>query len=305
MKSPKKQSKKEINLLSLLKELATYTGPSAELWSWEIKKKLAESLKLAVEKHLPNGTDAQRAEWYSGMAELERQAQKPMTPEKLAAHKAMLDEKQATAAVQIRHVNILHEKGKELIGAVIGVGDKYLALCKAIRENEMAPKLVSFELGQLGFSRQTVSKINKVAGASDELWNSFEARAFGFNKMLELSRGEKPNEATLMLADKMGADVVDVVAQVQKLETDEVKEGAENPELVEPSLEELDKKAELAAEKAAAVLLRSRATLDWRSGKKFVGGDGWVVIVQKDKSWKAPTPTTEGGPKSPTMAPKK
>lgn len=251
-------------------------------------------------------TASEAAEWGSLRQELGRLSIPPLTAEQLAArdaHKALLDQKAAAAAVEDRHTELLIQKGKDLITAVIGVGDKYLALCKTIRENEMPPKFVSFELTKLGFSRATVSKINKVAGASDELWNSFEARAFGFNKMLELSRGEKPNEATKLLADAMGADVIDVVAQVQKLEGEEDAESKEG-NLIEPTEAEKDEKQKLACERAAAVIFRGRVYFGWPKGKKFRDGSGWMIEVKKDTSWKAPKPTTEGGPKSPTMPPK-
>lgn len=271
----------------------------------EYWKLMNTSVALAT-TFLPQMTASELAEWHATREELARRATKPVTAEELAArdaHKALLDQKAASSALEIQHTQILMAKGKELIGAVIGVGDKYLSLCKSIRENEIAPKLVSFELTKLGFSRATVSKINKVAGASDELWNSFEARAFGFNKMLELSRGEKPNEATKLLADAMGADVIDVVAQVQKLEGEEDAESKEG-NLIEPTEAEKDEKQKLACERAAAVIFRGRVYFGWAKGKKFRDGSGWMIEVKKDTSWKAPKPTTEGGPKSPTMAPK-
>lgn len=262
---------------------------------------------LATPEVIKAGTESQRAEFYAARAELARLSTAPLTAEQLAqrdAAKALLDQKQAAQAVEVRHIELLIQKGKDLITAVIGVGDKYLSLCKTIRENEIAPKLVSFELTKLGFSRSTVSKINKVAGASDDLWNSFEARAFGFNKMLELSRSEKePNEATKLLADAMGADVIDVTAQVEKLQGEEDRDAKEG-DLIEPTEEEKDAKQKLACERAAAVLGRGRVYFGWTKTKTFNLPDGWQVVVQKNTKWKAPKPTNEGGPKSPTMAPK-
>lgn len=293
------------SLETLLAECKQYNQAN---FSHEVNKKLHENLVEAVKPYLAKGTDSQRAEWYAEIAELRRLSMPPMSAEALAqrdAAKALLDQKEASKQVEVRHIELLIQKGKDLITAVIGVGDKYLSLCKTIRENEIAPKLVSFELTKLGFSRATVSKINKVAGASDELWNSFEARAFGFNKMLELSRSEKdPNEATKLLADSLGADVIDVTAQVQKLEGEEEQEGKEGT-LIEPTEEEKNAKQKLACERAAAVLGRGRVYFGWTKTKTFNLPDGWQVVVQKNTKWKAPKPTNEGGPKSPTMEPKK
>jgi len=299
-----KQSKVQ-SFATLLAEAKQYTKAG---FSHVVNLKLHDNLVSSVEKYMPTATDSQRAEWYAEIAELKRLSMPPMTAEQLAqreAAKALLDQKQASVALEQQHTALLIQKGKDLITAVIGVGDKYLSLCKTIRENEIAPKLVSFELTKLGFSRATVSKINKVAGASDDLWNSFEARAFGFNKMLELSRSEKdPNEATKLLADSLGADVIDVTAQVQKLEGEE-EEDAKEGNLIEPTEEEKDEKQKLACERAAAVLGRGRVYFGWTKTKTFNLPDGWQVVVQKNTKWKAPKPTNEGGPKSPTMEPKK
>lgn len=291
--------------LDLFKLLVEMKRVISEKWD---HKQFADAASqfhlLETPAMLASAPPSVRAEYYAARAELARLSMPPMTAEALAqrdAAKALLDQKEASKALEVRHVELLIQKGKELITAVIGVGDKYLSLCKAIRENEIAPKLVSFELTKLGFSRSTVSKINKVAGASDDLWNSFEARAFGFNKMLELSRSEKePNEATKLLADSMGADVIDVTAQVQKLEGEEEEEGKQG-EIIEATDEEKDEKQKLACERAAAVLGRGRVYFGWTKTKTFKLPDGWQVVVQKDTKWKAPKPTTAGGPKSPTM----
>lgn len=85
----------------------------------------------------------------------------------------------------------------------VRLGDKYLSLCKYIREQELHPKQVSKELGELGFHRSTVSQIMRVAFALDESWADFEARRIGFKRALNLARVS----ARELLAKETGQDI--------------------------------------------------------------------------------------------------
>jgi len=295
------------------KNLAELVADCNELeksgWNWEVIKLNLEVIdrEASVLLRGDNVTPSNRAEYFAAHAAAKLKAHAPLTAEQLAAFdksKQLKAQQEATKSLQKTQSVEIVRLGKELLAAVIGTGEKYLNLCKYIRQNEVAQKLVAADLGQLGFSRQTVSKINRVAGASDELWNEFEARSFGFNKMLQLSRGEKPNEATKQLAESMGQDVIEVAAEVKRLEgEDEASEskGESAPE----TDDEKTAKADLALKRAAAVVARSRVFFKWTKAKVIKFGDGWQMTVEKDTKWKAPKPTTEGGEKSPTMEAKK
>jgi len=111
------------------------------------------------------------------------------------------------------------ERGKAIIASVGEVGRKYLDLCQYIRDHSIAPKLVSNELGKLGFKRSRIAELNKVAGASDELWDAFQARRIGFKDTLELARkaaegvGMVATEAAKLLVDKGAIGQEDVDAE--------------------------------------------------------------------------------------------
>jgi len=107
---------------------------------------------------------------------------------------APVKQNETTLALDQKHSTKLHELGQEIIAAAGVMGDKYLKLVKYIRDNKLAPKLVTHELLALGFKKDTVSKINRVAMASNELFNQFEAKLLGFNKVLDLARLEATGE---------------------------------------------------------------------------------------------------------------
>lgn len=93
--------------------------------------------------------------------------------------------------------------GYQVIAAVAATGERYLELCSAIRTHKISPKVVSKTLLAVGFNRQVVSRINKVAQAKDEDWEAYKARSIGFNQCLELTRGKDnaPTPATAMIPE--------------------------------------------------------------------------------------------------------
>jgi len=107
----------------------------------------------------------------------------------------------AVQAVAVKQATEIHTLAEEIIKATGEVAGRYKDLCLYIRNNKVAPKLVSFELGRLGFKRSRISEINRVANAPDKLWHEYEAKIIGFDKALELTRKQ--------LNDK-GAEIVEV-----------------------------------------------------------------------------------------------
>lgn len=193
----------------------------------------------------------------------------------LAKHNALLDEKQATQALEVRHSAHLQKLGHEILVQVAKTGEKYLDLCKYIRENMVAPKLVSHELSQLGFHRNVISKINKVANASNDVWNEYAARLIGFNKVVEIGAASK------VLAESTGGDVVDIAAQVEELEGAEEKTEAENPALVPPTADETKAKHEKNLISGASRALSAAAALQLKRQKTIEGGNGYVLIIKR------------------------
>jgi hypothetical protein len=68
------------------------------------------------------------------------------------------------------------------------VGEKYVGVCKWIRSNAIPPRRVSELLLPLGYAKTRVSELNRIAQCADELWDEYEARQIGRNRMLELVR---------------------------------------------------------------------------------------------------------------------
>lgn len=198
----------------------------------------------------------------------------------LHAHVALGSVAQAqTQGLELTHSKELKKLGLVIIQGTVAVGRMYLDLCLYIRKNMVAPKLVSFELTELGFKRDIVSKINKVANASDETFNKFAAQTIGFNKVLELARGEVPGS----MAREMGEKVVDVQAEVKKLEDSEAGQGR-HAEASTP--EEQKANDEKAMEKAASVVLSKACKLQLRRQRVINGGNGYLLTVSRDKNFK-------------------
>lgn len=187
----------------------------------------------------------------------------------------------AAAKLEKRHVAAIQGCCQKIIDKTVEAGRLYLDLCLYIRKNMVAPKIVSREMQAMGFNRQVVSRVNKVANASDELFSEFQARTIGFNKVLELSRG---GVVAGSLAAEMGEDVTDVKAQIEEMESEESDKS--DKELIEPTLEEKQSRYLKSFETAAAKVLSMAAALEWKKQKKVVGGNGYVLLVVKDKKWK-------------------
>jgi len=216
----------------------------------------------------------------------------PVTPElpqqnipskaALQAHNALLDEKAATAKLELQHSVHLKKYGQDIIQATVIAGEKYLTICKYIRENMVAPKLVSFELSAIGMHRAVISKINRVSNLPDDQWNQFAARTIGFNKVIELNSAT----TTEALANSSGQSVTDVKAIIAEMDEEEEKEGKP---LVPPTDEERREKAEKAFVTAAARALSAASVLGIKRERKVNGGNGFILTITKDKKWVAPS----------------
>jgi len=169
---------------------------------------------------------------------------------------------QVLSAEQVKHSDFVKGLGQDIIRKTGEIGGLYLKLIIGIRTNKIAPKLVSFELGALGFRRSRVSEINRVANASDKLFSEFEARVIGFDKALELARAEKgkpasPTPAATLLLGSGDVDSEDV---------ERAEKEAEAPST--PS-----KKVPMALKiKAAAKLILANAKTErtwWNEGEGF------------------------------------
>jgi len=205
---------------------------------------------------------------------------KTKSPE-MKQHLELLDAKQATLALQNSHAAELKKLGSEIIESIAIAGEKYLNICKFIRNNQVAPKLVSFELSALGMHRNVISKINKVANLPDEQWNQFAARTIGFNKVIEL----KSPGAAAALAESTGQTETSVKAQLEEMEQVE----QENPEFIEKTPEQKREAAEKLMAQGAAKVLSAAASLELKREKKINGGNGYILTISKDKKWVAPT----------------
>jgi hypothetical protein len=147
------------------------------------------------------------------------------------------------------------------------VGEKYVNVCKWIRSNAIPPRRVSELLLPLGYAKTRVSELNRVSQCSDELWDEYEARKIGRNRMLELVRH----------AEDAGAEDVSGVEGVA--EENEGGEGGGGPEFVE-SPEDVKKRKLLTMAKCAKTIMNTAEFLNLRS-KKWDLGNGWVLEVKK------------------------
>jgi len=207
--------------------------------------------------------------------EQERAMLKILPSEKITIHGYVSSSNlkaEAQKGVEVTHARKLDKLADEVIHALASAGEKYLGLCTYIRENEVTKKLVSFELGAKGFTRQTISKINTVANLPEEQWSDYAARRIGFNKVLALGSGTV-QEA---ISNESGESVVDVQAEVKRLEETDGEEteadGSDNGDL------KTDWNKKLV--NAASMVLRAAAALQLR-GKSIPGGNGYKLVIVK------------------------
>lgn len=116
-------------------------------------------------------------------------------------------EVEVQSKIEVAQEQTIVQMGTDIIRHTGELGAKYFTLCKFIRDNKVAPKLVSFALNKLGFKRSRISEVNRVANASDKLFKEYEAKLIGFDKCLDLSRLEDGKvkitpAAELLLKDK-------------------------------------------------------------------------------------------------------
>jgi hypothetical protein len=158
-------------------------------------------------------------------------------------------------------------------------------VCLYIRKNKLAPKLVSHELGQLGFRKEVVSKINRVAFASDELFSRFQAKMIGFDRVLMLARAEGPAGG-----DK-ATPAAKALHECGALSTDDLTE-SEKAEAI-PSTRSASKSATplMRIESAVAAIMKQMSSLTPNAQSKFnpkvfsVGPT--TVSITFDKNWKS------------------
>jgi len=239
------------------------------------------------------GTQSERAEYYAAIAEAKRQTTPELTAEekaKEAGRKALMDEKAATLALELGQAAEIRKLGGEIIEGIVATGKLYLNLCLYIRKNMVSPKLVTKELLELGFRKDVASRVNKVAQSSEDSFSQFAAGTIGFNKTLELARGEVPGS----MAKAMGQSVIDIKAQVEELEAEDAEtESASGKPLIAPTADETKAKFETIITKAAARVLSACASLESHRQRKINGGNGYLMVITWDKNFKPATPAPE------------
>jgi len=191
------------------------------------------------------------------------------------------------------HLSIISEYGVEIVRGMLKVGDTYWKLCGYIRTNKVDADVVRKALEPLGFIKQRITEINRVANAPEELWSEYEARALSFRRTLELSRGtvqllldkaESGADANLLTRTMVGVEAEEAEAEVSEAESN-------------AGVTKEPESATVRKEKMEAVATRLAALADKYSVKQrvFKIENGYVVTVSR-----APgkAPKTVGAPKS-------
>lgn len=96
--------------------------------------------------------------------------------------------------IEAKHLEKIKEYGLQIVSKTGELAGLYLTLCTYIRQNKVDSKLVSYELSQVGFRKQRITEINRVATSPNDVWQQYEARALGFDKTLALARVSPPGE---------------------------------------------------------------------------------------------------------------
>jgi len=181
------------------------------------------------------------------------------------------------ANLEGRQIEELRAHGIAIAKATVATGLLWLNLCKFIRANAIAPKLVSEQLGSLGFNRVRVSEVNRVANAPDDVWSEYEAKAIGFRNALDLVRNGKPTELVGILADgSLGREAIAAEAESASGES----EGDSGTGSEAPGKDQESRDAE-ALNKAAKTVLVKSAALGKRSFK--LETDLYLLTVKRKK----------------------
>jgi len=170
-------------------------------------------------------------------------------------------------------------RGAEIVRDTLDVAKKYVGLCEYIRTNSIAPKLVAYELGQLGFHRVRVSEINRVANAKEEVWNSFLAASIGFKKALQLTRGTVENVEKELGENMSEGEAEAAMKYAEKSEAESAEKSA-----AEVAADPIQTKT-TAMGKAAKSVLSLAVELGLRS-HTWKGG-GYTLTLSKVKSLKS------------------
>jgi len=169
---------------------------------------------------------------------------------------------------EVKNATLVQTLGRDIVTATGQLAQKYYALIMAIRQFKIPPKLVSYELQQIGFRRQRITEVNRIANAADKVFKSYEAKLIGFDKALDMARAEKPGEAAAL------TPAAKQLAEQNIVESGEVLEHESEPN--EPSSKP---KATMASRiKASAKFIASNATRNMKFSFKDCS---FEVIINK------------------------
>jgi hypothetical protein len=165
-----------------------------------------------------------------------------------------------------------YEKLVVLVGdlkqSIITAGDKYLSLCKHIREKQIPPRVVTELMLKEGFHKTRISEVNRVSQCGDDVWDEFEAKALSFRKVLLLERGTGPEN----VAD--AGDAIEIGG--------EVSEGSASEKEIDP--EDRKRMSIEKMSRAAKQLLHLGADLELRSKKWTIGNGYELRLVRQTKA---------------------
>jgi len=185
------------------------------------------------------------------------------------------------SAIEVKHAEQVRVIGQHIISKTGEVAGLYLTLCRYIRANRLAPKLVSHELTALGFKKSRVSEINRVAQASDKLFNDYEAKMLGFDRTLALARVEIQGQPPVLTP--AGKQLSEAGAVSEREENQALRDAA-STSAARASGKEKKKKASVVRAALVAKLFdtlhpKCSFPLQWEHGP-------YKVVVSYDAEWK-------------------
>jgi len=95
----------------------------------------------------------------------------------------------ASGKDEVVHLSVLSDLGTDIVTGLLNVSDKYYKLCVYVREHCIDTRMLRNALEPLGFRKERISEIYRVATSSGAIWSEFLARSLSFRRTLELTRG--------------------------------------------------------------------------------------------------------------------
>lgn len=182
----------------------------------------------------------------------------------------MDDQQMLLSPAEVEQMRVIEDIAGKIILKTGEVGILYRSLVQYVRQQQVAPRFLTWKLLGMGFHKARVSEVVRVAMSPDDIYNDFMASSIGFKKALLLARigaDGKPE----------GTPVLKLLLNDQQLNRHDATE-AMGDEGNGGGDDDKKKPVQTAVRMAKAADIIFRLA---KNGCKWESGDGWVLTLSK------------------------